>query len=128
MLMYYSGQTSASTYNSLFESGTARPYKLFYVLAAINELYKLDGQVAVDGNDASARSVAAKGEQGCAAMLLNRGEAAVLSLDLVGTDAKEFELLRINESESLDQARTVTAKELASLAVGHDEIVLVKSK
>lgn len=128
MLMYYSGQTSASTYNGLFESGTARPYKVFYVFCAFNELYKMGEQVAVNGMPEGVSCVAARDGAGCAFMLVNRGAGTAISLDLVGTDAKEFEISRINESESFENTVTVKAAELVSLSVARDEIILVKSK
>ncbi len=128
MLMYYSGQATASSYNGLFESVTARPYKVFYVFRAFNELYKLGTEVAVEGATDKLRCVAARGEDGVAVMLVNRGEQTQISVDLLGTEAKEFSVFRINENEEMDKEYTVTAKELAALSVAHDEIVLIKSK
>lgn len=128
MLMYYSGQATASSYNGLFESGTARPYKVFYVFKAFNKLYTLGEEVAVEGATDTLRCIAAKGDDGVAVMLVNRGEPTAVALDLSGANAAAYTVSRINENESLEEEYTVTAAELASLAIGHDEVILVKGK
>ena len=77
LLCYYDAQVGTSYYRGMFHPMTLRPEPLYYAFPAFNALYRLGEQVECSPNADGVYTLAAKGGQGRAVLIVNASEADV---------------------------------------------------
>ena len=119
VLCYYDAGMDPSFYRGMFNPLTHEPLPLYYSFVAFNELYKLGTQIESEGASDGVWTLAAKGEEGIAAVVTNTTDRDI---------AIETNLNEKMEAYVIEEGRIYERSEInpQSFALNAGSIVLFK--
>ena len=127
LMCYYDAGLAASQYKSFLNPDNLHPYRTYYAFPMFHSLYRLENECAVEVGDPMLFVGAAKNGSRASVVIANTtGETMDIALSLVGFDADEVLIHRIDEENRYTETHEALGSCITVPADGCVEISLYK--